>query len=158
MSTVFTTTSVDATRAFGARIAALAAPGDVYALEGDLGTGKTEFVRGFVGALDPSITVRSPSFAIINIYPAPHYPVYHFDFYRLNDVTELVEIGFDDYLAGNGVCLIEWATMFSDALPAGTRHMRLTDRGVAVREIRFDFAVDRFGSVNCDAGHPVARA
>ena len=138
---IISVNSVEETRRFGAQIAANAAPGAVFALEGELGTGKTEFVRGFVGALAPEVIVRSPSFAIINIYPAPVFPVYHFDFYRLYHQSELIEIGFDDYVAGNGVCIIEWATMFPEALPSNTRHLRFSDRGITRREIEFDFSM-----------------
>ena len=136
---VITVNSVEETRGFGAQVAAITSPGDVFALEGDLGTGKTEFVRGFVGVLAPQTIVRSPSFAIVNIYPTPAFPVYHFDFYRLADQSELIEIGFDDYAAGNGTCIIEWGTMFPDALPAITRHIRFTDKGITRREIEYDF-------------------
>ena len=136
-----TVASVEETRRFGARVAAAAAAGDVFALEGDLGTGKTEFVRGFVASLAPKVIVRSPSFSIVNIYHTPAVPVYHFDFYRLNDPSELIEIGFDDYLAGNGICLIEWATMFPGALPADTRYLRFTDNGVTRRQIDYDFTL-----------------
>jgi len=136
---VITTTSVDATRSFGARVAVQAGPGDIFALKGDLGTGKTEFVRGFVAALDGSITVRSPSFAIVNTYVTPLLPVYHFDFYRLGDISELEEIGFDEYTESEGICLIEWATMFSAALPSRTRLLSFEDTGIQKREISFDF-------------------
>ena len=136
-----TVASVEETRSFGERVAAKAALGDVFALEGDLGTGKTEFVRGFMHKLAPAVIVRSPSFSIVNIYETPAMPVYHFDFYRLSDQSELIEIGFDDYLAGNGICIIEWATMFPGALPAATRSIRFTDRGSTEREINYDFEV-----------------
>ena len=138
---IHTTTTVDGTREFGSRVAAIAVPGDVFALDGDLGTGKTEFVRGFVGALAPAVIVRSPSFAIVHRYVTPAFPVYHFDFYRLNDISELIEIGFEEYLAGNGVCIIEWATMFTGALPDTARFVHIRDRGITLREIEYDFAI-----------------
>jgi tRNA threonylcarbamoyladenosine biosynthesis protein TsaE len=139
---IIATASVNDTRAFGARVAAQARPGDIYALEGDLGTGKTEFVRGFVGSLDPEIIVRSPSFSIVNTYRAPCYPVYHFDFYRLNEAGELHEIGFDEYVsAADGVCLVEWGTMFPSVLPPHTRTIRFSDKGTIGREIEYDFDV-----------------
>jgi tRNA threonylcarbamoyladenosine biosynthesis protein TsaE len=136
---VVTTSTVEATRDFGARVAAQAQPGDIYALEGELGTGKTEFVRGFVAEIDRNVTVRSPSFAIVNTYTTERLPVYHFDFYRLCDISELDEIGFEEYVGGEGICLIEWATMFRTALPPNTRLLRFHDTGVHNREIRFDF-------------------
>lgn len=138
---VTTTSSVDETRVLGRQVAAVAQSGDVYALEGDLGTGKTEFVRGFAGALDGNIIVRSPSFAIVNTYRTPCFPVYHFDFYRLSDSSELLEIGFDEYLDDEGVCLIEWATMFPDVLPENTRYIRFVDMSSHQREIVLDFSL-----------------
>jgi tRNA threonylcarbamoyladenosine biosynthesis protein TsaE len=130
-----TTGSAEATRALGARMAAAARPGNVYVLEGELGAGKTEFVRGFVGALNPFAPVRSPSFSICNIYETDKFPVYHFDFYRLTDASEFGEIGFDEYAAGEGVCLIEWGTLFPEVLPKEAAVIRFRDVGNNVREI-----------------------
>ena len=132
---IATTSSVSETREIGVKIASRTHKGDIIALDADLGCGKTEFVRGFVSYFDKSIIVRSPSFAIVNIYQAGCFPVYHFDFYRLTDASELFEIGFDEYIAGDGVCLIEWASMFPDVLPAHTKMIRLFDRGPTLREI-----------------------
>jgi tRNA threonylcarbamoyladenosine biosynthesis protein TsaE len=123
------------TRAAGARLAAVARRGDTFALEGELGAGKTEFVRGFVAALDPEAGVRSPSFSILNIYETARFPVYHFDFYRLSDAAELGEIGFDEYVSGEGVCLIEWGTLFPEVLPPRTTIIRFRDLGASTREI-----------------------
>lgn len=127
--------SVNDTRAIGARLAGSAAAGDVFALEGDLGTGKTEFVRGFVSSLEGRPAVRSPSFSIVNIYQTPRFPVYHFDFYRLADASELRETGFDEYSSADGVCLIEWGTRFPGALPPFTKVIRFKDAGNGRREI-----------------------
>ncbi|MBN1578565.1 MAG: tRNA (adenosine(37)-N6)-threonylcarbamoyltransferase complex ATPase subunit type 1 TsaE [Chitinispirillaceae bacterium] len=140
------TTSVGATRAFGAKVASIARPGELYALEGELGTGKTEFVRGFVNEIDAAVVVRSPSFSIVNIYDTARFPVYHFDFYRLHDASELDEIGFDEYLTGDGVCLIEWGTIFPSVLPPHTRPIIFRDRGPHEREIRFNFDLTGTGS------------
>lgn len=123
------------TRDLGARIAGDAKEGDCFVLEGDLGAGKTEFVRGFVGSLAKTASVKSPSFAILNIYKTDRFPVYHFDFYRLCDASELFEIGFEEYISGNGVCLIEWGTMFPEVLPKGARVIRFRDIGSDKREI-----------------------
>ena len=119
--------STEQTREYGARLAARARPGDVYVLSGGLGAGKTEFVRGFVGALDPDAPVRSPSFALVYTYATARFPVFHFDFYRLVDQSELTEIGFDEYLAQDGVCLIEWGERFADVLPEGARRVTFDD-------------------------------
>jgi tRNA threonylcarbamoyladenosine biosynthesis protein TsaE len=134
--------SVEQTRAVGAMTAQAAHRGEVYALVGDLGAGKTEFVRGFVAALTSDAAVRSPSFSILNVYPTPGFAVFHFDFYRLADPTELVEIGFPDYLRQDGVCLIEWADRFPDALPGESRFVRFTDEGPRERRIEIDHGQD----------------
>jgi tRNA threonylcarbamoyladenosine biosynthesis protein TsaE len=132
--------SVEETRSVGARLARYLQPGDVFALEGDLGAGKTEFVRGLVNSLgEDDVTVRSPSFSILNIYSTRQFPVYHFDFYRLNDSSELGEIGFDEYISGNGICLIEWGTMFPDVMPSDVKVIRFFDEGVSIRKITADF-------------------
>lgn len=131
-----TTTTTDETRALGAQLAAEAAPGQVYALIGALGTGKTELVRGFVLHLEPQAPVRSPTFTLVNVYDTPSFPVYHFDFYRLSDASEFTEIGLAEYLSGDGVCLVEWADMFLEELPQESlRVIRLTDVGNGRREI-----------------------
>jgi tRNA threonylcarbamoyladenosine biosynthesis protein TsaE len=127
--------SVEATRALGARTAAAARAGECYALEGELGAGKTEFVRGFVAALDQRAVVKSPSFSILNIYATTRFTVYHFDFYRLSRAAELGEIGFDEYSSGEGVCLIEWGTLFPEVLPPQTRVIKFRDTGNGAREI-----------------------
>lgn len=129
--------TVDETRAYGAQIAGVTGAGAFYVLEGELGAGKTEFVRGFVRSLCADAPVRSPSFSLLNIYATAVFPVYHFDFYRLTDAAELGEIGFDEYATGDGVCLVEWGAMFPDALPAHSLSIRFRDRGAGVREIEW---------------------
>jgi|WetSurMetagenome_2_1015567.scaffolds.fasta_scaffold20558_4 tRNA threonylcarbamoyladenosine biosynthesis protein TsaE len=131
------TRSVEETRALGARFAGASRPGCLYVLEGELGAGKTEFVRGFVSALNPDVPVRSPSFSLCNIYQTGTFPVYHFDFYRLTDATELGEIGFDEYAAGDGVCLVEWGTIFPEILPPHAQVIRFTDLGAGIRDIEW---------------------
>jgi tRNA threonylcarbamoyladenosine biosynthesis protein TsaE len=130
-----TSNSVEETRAAGAGLAKSARPGDVFALSGELGTGKTELVRGFVAGLSDCCPVKSPSFTIVNVYETSVFPVYHFDFYRLKKAHELVEIGFDEYIQGDGVCFVEWADMFPEVMPAHTRHVRFTDQGMGRRFI-----------------------
>ena len=127
--------SVEETRKAGAKVAATAQPGDVFALIGELGSGKTEFVRGFVEALCGPAAVRSPTFSIVNIHDAPEFPIYHFDFYRLRKKEELLEIGFFEYVTGDGVTVIEWADMFPDVLPQGAKYIRFTDQRNNEREI-----------------------
>ena len=134
----FISNSVEETRAAGAELALKAAHGEVYGLIGELGSGKTEFVRGFVARLNRDAPVRSPTFTLINSYETPAFPVYHFDFYRINAASELNEIGFNEYLAGEGVCLIEWADMFPEVLPANTRKIRFNDTSDTARSICFE--------------------
>jgi tRNA threonylcarbamoyladenosine biosynthesis protein TsaE len=131
------TGSVEETREVGARFAGASQPGCLYVLEGELGAGKTEFVRGFVCALHPNAPVRSPSFSLCNIYQTGSFPVYHFDFYRLTDATELGEIGFDEYATGDGVCLVEWGTLFPEILPPHAQVIRFTDLGAGNRDIEW---------------------
>ena len=129
------TTSAAETRALGARLAKIAKIGDAFSLDGDLGSGKTEFVRGFVEALSGDVPVRSPTFSIVNTYQTPKFPVYHFDFYRIEDKREFLSIGLDEYIYGDGVCLIEWGTMFNESLPEATKHIRFTETGEGKRTI-----------------------
>ncbi|MCL2688511.1 MAG: tRNA (adenosine(37)-N6)-threonylcarbamoyltransferase complex ATPase subunit type 1 TsaE [Chitinispirillia bacterium] len=132
--------TIEDTRALGARLAQIAAPGDVYVLDGDLGTGKTEFVRGFAEALSPGAAVRSPTFSIVNTYSTPVFPVYHFDFYRIEKQHELTSIGIDEYIYGDGVCLVEWGTMFPAALPPYAKIIRFSDAGDGSRIIESDIS------------------
>ncbi|MDD5675586.1 MAG: tRNA (adenosine(37)-N6)-threonylcarbamoyltransferase complex ATPase subunit type 1 TsaE [Chitinivibrionales bacterium] len=135
-----TSNSVLQTRCYGAQCAEAARPGAVYALIGALGCGKTEFARGFVAALNPQAPVRSPSFALIYVYETARAPVCHADFYRLNNARELAEIGFEDYLRGEYICLIEWADLFPQTLPRDTIKIYFTDAGAGSRSIESDFS------------------
>lgn len=112
-------------------------PGDVICLKGNLGAGKTQFVRGFVQGLGLSgDVVSSPTFTIINEYDGD-LPVYHFDCYRLKDFKEAVEIGAEEYLYGEGVCIIEWPDRISELLPPSSKHVTFSIIGKNKREIIF---------------------
>ena len=113
------------TVAAGEQFASRLRPGDVVALFGTLGTGKTRFVKGVCKGLGVGEQVTSPTFTIVNEYRGAGFPVYHFDFYRLKDLRELREIGFDEYLSGDGVCLVEWAEQVLGQLPARRYEVRL---------------------------------
>jgi tRNA threonylcarbamoyladenosine biosynthesis protein TsaE len=91
--------------------------GEIYCLSGDLGVGKTVFTQGFASGLGITDTVNSPTFTILQEYEDGRMPFYHFDVYRITDVEEMEEIGFEDYLDGRGVCLIEWAEQIAEILP-----------------------------------------
>jgi len=129
------TSSVEETRRVGANVAATATPGDVFSLNGDLGCGKTEFVRGFVEALSGGASVHSPTFSIVNTYHTPKFPVHHFDFYRIEDVREFSSIGLDEYINGDGVCLIEWGNLFPDVLPDTVKRVDFIEIDETTRSI-----------------------
>ena len=134
MATIISS-SVEDTIAHGRTIAATLRRGDVLALCGDLGAGKTHFAKGILSGLQGDAPVTSPTFTLIHEYPGGRLPVYHFDFYRLEDEDEALKIGLDEYLDGDGVCLIEWADKFPALLPSHTRWLRFTHRPDGTRLI-----------------------
>ena len=99
--------------------------GEVVALNGPLGAGKTHFAKGIVAGLGSDDEVTSPTFALVNEYLSGRIPVFHFDFYRLDSADELLRIGWDEYLDEDGIILVEWASKFPDLLPGGTRILDL---------------------------------
>lgn len=101
----------------GRKMGETAKPGQVICLLGDLGVGKTVFTQGFAAGLGIREPVSSPTFTIVQSYDEGRIPFYHFDVYRIGDVEEMDEIGFDDYVFGEGVCLIEWANLIEEILP-----------------------------------------
>lgn len=130
------TDSPEATRALGARLAPHLAPGDVVALYGDLGAGKTQFAKGLCSALGiPEADVNSPTFTIVMEHPGGTLPVYHIDAYRIEHPDELAEMGFDEYLESDGVCLIEWPERVEALLPPRTLRLRLRHRGLTQRRV-----------------------
>lgn len=114
---VIETWGPEETRAFGKKMGQEARPGQVICLNGDLGVGKTIFTQGFAEGLGISEPVNSPTFTIVQQYDTGRLPLYHFDVYRIGDIEEMEEIGYDDYFFGNGVCLIEWAELIQELLP-----------------------------------------
>lgn len=101
----------------GKKLGESAKAGDVFTLEGDLGVGKTVFTKGFASGLGIQDDVVSPTFTIVQEYEDGRIPLYHFDVYRIGDVEEMDEIGYEDYIHGEGVCLIEWADLIQEILP-----------------------------------------
>lgn len=101
----------------GKKLGQNAKPGDVYTLVGDLGVGKTVFTQGLAEGLGIAEAVSSPTFTIVQVYEEGRLPLYHFDVYRIGDVSEMDEIGYEDYFYGEGVCLIEWADLITEILP-----------------------------------------
>ena len=114
---VIETNSADETFETGRLLGQKAEAGQVYCLDGDLGVGKTVFTKGFARGLGIDEPVSSPTFTILQEYESGRLPLYHFDVYRIADVEEMDEIGFDDYIEGDGVCLIEWANLIKEILP-----------------------------------------
>ncbi len=113
------------TLALGRELGRNALPGSIFALDGDLGAGKTVFTKGFAEGLGIAGPVNSPTFTILQIYETGRLPLYHFDVYRIEEPEEMEEIGFDDYLFGEGVCLIEWAGNIEEILPEDVVRIRI---------------------------------
>ncbi len=113
------------TAALGTELAAGLEPGCVIALTGDLGAGKTTLTKAVARGLGVTEVLTSPTFTIVQEYDSGRMPVYHFDVYRVHDEDEMFELGFDDYLHGKGVCLIEWAELVKDLLPPDTVWIKL---------------------------------
>lgn len=126
------------TFALGKAIGEGAKAGEVYTLIGDLGVGKTVFTQGLAAGLGIKEPVNSPTFTIVQIYEEGRLPFYHFDVYRIGDISEMDEIGYEDCFYGQGVCLIEWADLIEEILPE--KYMQITilkdlDRGFDYRRI-----------------------
>lgn len=123
----------------GRELAQQCKPGDVLLLDGDLGVGKTVFTKGFGRGLGIEEPISSPTFTIMQIYEEGRLPLYHFDVYRIADVEEMDEIGYEDYFYGEGVCLIEWATLIQELLPKNAISVKIEkdlEKGFDYRRIR----------------------
>lgn len=115
---VYETYSAEETSALGEKIGREAKPGAVYTLVGDLGVGKTVFTQGIAKGLGITEPICSPTFTIVQVYEEGRIPFYHFDVYRISDIEEMDEIGYEDYFYGNGLTMIEWANLIEDILPS----------------------------------------
>ena len=134
----YTSNSPQETFALGKRLGEQAKPGEVYCLDGDLGVGKTIFTQGFAAGLGIDEPVNSPTFTIVQIYEEGRIPLYHLDVYRIGDISEMDEIGYEDYFYGDGVCLIEWANLIEELLPERYVEIRIEknlEKGFDYREI-----------------------
>jgi tRNA threonylcarbamoyladenosine biosynthesis protein TsaE len=109
------------TEAFGRRLAEDVRIGSVLALQGELGSGKTQFTKGFVAGMGSSVTVSSPTFTIVHEYRDGRLPVYHFDFFRVENRQSLDRLGLDDYFLGDGISVVEWADRFPEFIPEYAR-------------------------------------
>ncbi len=112
------TSSAKETFALGEELGRNSKPGQVYTLIGDLGVGKTVFTQGLAKGLGVEEAISSPTFTIVQVYEDGRVPFYHFDVYRIGDIEEMEEIGFDDYVYGEGVSMIEWANLIQEILPS----------------------------------------
>ena len=119
------TNSPEETYALGRELGQQASSGEVYCLDGDLGTGKTVFTQGFAAGLGIEGPVNSPTFTIVQQSEDGRLPLYHFDVYRIGDVSEMEEIGYEDCFYGDGVCLIEWSQLIPEILPERVIRIRI---------------------------------
>lgn len=137
-TTVWETNRPEETFDLGKRLGEAAKPGDIYCLDGDLGVGKTVFTQGFAAGLAITEPVNSPTFTIVQVYEEGRLPLYHFDVYRIGDPEEMDEIGYEDYFFGNGVSLIEWASLIDELLPENAARILIekdVERGFDYRRI-----------------------
>ena len=114
---IIETRSAKETYDLGKKIGSQAKAGEVYTLVGDLGVGKTVFTQGLAKGLGIEEPISSPTFTIVQVYEDGRLPFYHFDVYRIGDIEEMDEIGYEDYFYGNGLCMIEWANLIEEILP-----------------------------------------
>lgn len=114
---IIETYSAEETFQTGETIGKKALPGQIYTLTGDLGVGKTVFTQGLAKGLGIEEPINSPTFTIVQVYEEGRLPFYHFDVYRIGDIEEMDEIGYEDYFYGDGISLVEWADLIEEILP-----------------------------------------
>ena len=135
------TFSAEETYKIGEQMGRKAKAGDVICLIGDLGVGKTVFTQGFAAGLGITEPVSSPTFTIVQTYDEGRIPFYHFDVYRIGDEDEMFDIGFDEYVDGDGVCLIEWAELIKGIIPENAVSIKITkdlSKGLDYRKIEVE--------------------
>ena len=129
----------------GKKIGEKALPGQIFCLEGDLGVGKTVFTQGSALGIGISEPVNSPTFTIVQEYEDGRLPLYHFDLYRIADISELDEIGYEEYFYSDGVCLVEWGNLFREIFPEQTIRISISkelEKGFDYRKIIIEGNVD----------------
>ncbi len=137
----YETMSAKETFELGRRLGMEAKPGQVYTLTGDLGVGKTVFTQGVAAGLGITEPVNSPTFTILQVYQEGRMPFYHFDVYRISDVEEMEEIGYEDCFYGDGICMIEWAELVRELLPENCIAItieKVPEKGFDYRKITID--------------------
>lgn len=117
--------SAEDTHAMGKKLGENAKPGDVYTLLGDLGVGKTVLTQGIADGLGIKEAICSPTFTIVQVYDEGRMPFYHFDVYRIGDIEEMDEIGYEDYFYGDGLTMIEWANLIEEILPSKRKEITI---------------------------------
>lgn len=117
--------SAEDTHALGKKLGENAKPGDVYTLLGDLGVGKTVLTQGIADGLGIKEVICSPTFTIVQVYDEGRMPFYHFDVYRIGDIEEMDEIGYEDYFYGDGLTMIEWANLIEEILPSKRKEITI---------------------------------
>lgn len=138
---IIETYSAEETFVLGRKLAQQAKPGQIFSLIGDLGTGKTVFTQGMADGLGITEPVSSPTFTIVQVYEEGRIPFYHFDVYRIGDIEEMDEIGYEDYFYGNGICLVEWANLIEELMPAETVAIQIEkdlEKGFDYRKITIE--------------------
>lgn len=138
---VIETNTAEETFQLGEKLGRLAIPGQIYTLNGDLGVGKTVFTQGVARGLGIKEPVNSPTFTIVQEYEDGRMPFYHFDVYRIGDLEEMEEIGYDDYFFGDGICLVEWAELIEELLPDSIISVTIEknpEKGFDYRKITID--------------------
>ena len=138
--------SPDGTRAIGAILGAGASPGDVFLLVGSLGSGKTCLAQGILRGLDSDEHARSPTFVLVSQYEA-RLPMYHVDLYRVDSVDEAFELGLDEYLFGDGVCVVEWAEKAPELFPEQSLKVKLAYVDETTRRLNITGSGERFAGV-----------
>lgn len=119
------TNSPEETFEEGRKLGQTARPGEIYMLNGDLGVGKTVFTQGVAAGLGITEHINSPTFTIVQVYESGRLPFYHFDVYRIGDIEEMDEIGYEDYFFGNGLCIVEWAERIKELIPADAKQITI---------------------------------
>ncbi len=138
---IIQTRSEKETENAGRELAEHLRPGSIVALYGDLGAGKTAFVRGLACGLGLDVRVSSPTFTIVNEYLGT-IPLFHFDMYRISSADELFDIGWDDYLERGGICAVEWSENISEAIPEDAIRVSICKTDDTGREINIQFPED----------------
>ena len=145
---IFKSNSAAETEAIGEKTAKYIKPGMVIAMRGDLGAGKTAFVRGLARGMGLKVRVTSPTFAIVNEYLGET-SLYHFDMYRLTSAEDLFDIGWEDYIRAGGVCVVEWSEIVAEAIPEDAASVTIRHLGETAREITTEGFAWEEGDCEC---------